>query len=114
MQPLQSTQDGLTECIGLLNPQEHGNTLPLSSTRSEVLKGFAVRMGEKITKGELVVRLLGLGNVKKGHTISISNEGIILEQVPAHGSMKDYIYLGHRCTKSYCGCVKFVRYPFER
>ena len=80
-QPLLSTQDGLTECIALLDPQEGGSTLALSSTRSEALKGFVVRMGERVLKGELTIRLSGLGNTKKGYAVSITNDGIILEQV---------------------------------
>lgn len=80
-QPLRSTQDGLTECIALLDPQEGGSTLALSSTRSEVLKGFVVRMGERIMKGELLIKLSGLGSSKRGYNLSITNEGIILEQV---------------------------------
>jgi hypothetical protein len=79
--PLQSTQDGLTECIALLDPQEDGSTLALSSTRSEALKGFVVRMGERIIKGELWIRLSGLGSTKKGFNLSIGNEGIVLSQV---------------------------------
>ena len=104
-QPLESTQDGLTECIGLLDPQENGSTLALSSTRSEILKGFIVRMGERVMKGELMVRLFGLGNLKRGYSISIANEGIVLEQVHI---LEDCAYPGHRCTKSYCGCIEFV------
>ena len=80
--PLESTLDGLTECVALLDPQEGGSTLALSSTRSEALKGFIVRMGEKVIKGELLVKLGGLGNTKKGYNLSISDEGIILTQVP--------------------------------
>jgi len=80
-QPLASTQDGLTECIALLDPQEGGSTLALSSTRSETLKGFVVRMGERIIKGELLIKLSGLGSSKKGYNMSITNEGIVLDQV---------------------------------
>jgi hypothetical protein len=65
----------------LLNPQEGGSTLALSSTRSEALKGFVVRMGEEVTKGELLIKLPGLGSSRRGCNLSILNEGIILEQV---------------------------------
>jgi Rogdi leucine zipper containing protein len=71
----------LTECITLLDPHEDGSTLALSSTRSETLKGFIVRMGERITKGELLIRMTGLGSLRRGHNISIANEGIVLQQV---------------------------------
>jgi hypothetical protein len=80
-QPFESTQDGLTECIALLDPQEGGSTLALSSTRSEALKGFVVRMGEKIIKGELLIKLGGLGNSKRGYSMSVTETGIVLEQV---------------------------------
>jgi len=79
----------LTECISLLDPQEDGSTLALSSTRSETLKGFVVRMGERITKGELLVRLSGLGSVRKGHNISIATQGIVLQQVFAPNAGTD-------------------------
>ena len=79
-QLLKSTQDGLTECIALLDPQEGGSTLALSSTRSEALKGFVVRMGERIIKGELLIKLVGLGG-KRGCNVTISSEGLVLEQV---------------------------------
>ena len=80
-QPLQSTQDGLTECIALLDPQEGGSTLALSSTRSETLKGFIVRMGKRILKGDLLIKLAGLSTSKRGYSMSVSEEGIVLEQV---------------------------------
>ena len=80
-QPLQSTQDGLTECIALLDPQEGGSTLALSSARSETLKGFVVRMGEKIIKGDLLIKLAGLSSSKRGYSMSVTEEGIVLEQV---------------------------------
>ena len=38
-------------------------------------------MGEKIVKGEVIVKLGGLGNTKKGYQMSVSDEGIVLTQV---------------------------------
>jgi hypothetical protein len=38
-------------------------------------------MGEKICKGELVIKLSGLGNSKRGYHMSVSETGVILEQV---------------------------------
>ena len=89
--PLQSMQDGLTECISLLDPQEDGSTLALSSLRSEALKGFVVRMGERITKGELLIRLRGLGNSRKGYNISIADQGIYLQQVHTYLPLKHFL-----------------------
>ena len=79
--PLQSTQDGLTECVALLDPREDGSKLALSSTRSESLKGFVERMGERIIRGDLLVKLAGLGGSRKGYHVRIANNGILLEQV---------------------------------
>lgn len=79
--PLQATQDGLTECVALLDPREDGSKLPLSSTRSETLKGFVERMGERIVRGELLIKMFGLGGLRKGCNVSIANQGIVLQQV---------------------------------
>ena len=38
-------------------------------------------MGERIIKGELLIKLSGLGSSKKGYNMSITNEGIVLDQV---------------------------------
>jgi hypothetical protein len=38
-------------------------------------------MGEKILKGDVIVKLGGLGNTKKGYQMSVSDEGIVLTQV---------------------------------
>lgn len=96
--PLDSTQEGLTECVTLLDPQEDGSKLALSSTRSEALKGFVERMGERVVKGELLIKMPGLGSFKKGYHVSIANQGIVLQQVDVLGFTT---YLGQRCKKSY-------------
>ncbi|KAK0940837.1 hypothetical protein LTR48_002559 [Friedmanniomyces endolithicus] len=54
---LQSLKAGLEECAALLAPSEPGSTLVLSSLRSENLKGFITRVGTRIVKGDIQLRL---------------------------------------------------------
>ncbi|KAJ5514018.1 hypothetical protein N7463_003570 [Penicillium fimorum] len=57
---LASLKKGLQECATLLAPQEPGSTLVLSSLRSESVKGFVTRVGTKIVKGDVQLRLASL------------------------------------------------------
>lgn len=57
---LQSLKAGLEECAELLAPKEPGSTLVLSSFRSENLKGFITRVGTRIVKGDVQLRLPSL------------------------------------------------------
>ncbi|KAF1913592.1 RAVE subunit 2/Rogdi [Ampelomyces quisqualis] len=57
---LQSLKAGLEECAALLAPSEHGSTLVLSSVRSESLKGLVTRIGTRITKGVVKLRIASL------------------------------------------------------
>ncbi|KAM5438741.1 hypothetical protein McanMca71_000748 [Microsporum canis] len=57
---LASLRDGLQECYALLTPNDTGSTLVLSSMRSECVKGFVTRMGSKIVKGDVQLRLNSL------------------------------------------------------
>ncbi|KAF2703953.1 hypothetical protein K504DRAFT_485427 [Pleomassaria siparia CBS 279.74] len=57
---LQSLKAGLEECAALLAPSEHGSTLVLSSVRSESLKGLVTRVGTRIVKGNVKLRLSSL------------------------------------------------------
>lgn len=57
---LQSLKAGLEECAELLAPKEPGSTLVLSSLRSENLKGFLTRVGTRVTKGDVSLRLPSL------------------------------------------------------
>ncbi|KAL9039552.1 MAG: hypothetical protein Q9214_004831 [Letrouitia sp. 1 TL-2023] len=54
---LGSLKSGLEECVALLAPQEPGTTLALSSSRSETVKGFVTRIGTRIVKGDISLRL---------------------------------------------------------
>ncbi|KAK3674344.1 hypothetical protein LTR78_005813 [Recurvomyces mirabilis] len=84
---LQSLKSGLNECAELLAPKEPGSTLVLSSLRSENLKGFITRVGTRIVKGDVQLRLPSLPP-PKGHTsykLSISSSPtaptLVLEQL---------------------------------
>ncbi|KAI9833328.1 MAG: hypothetical protein M1819_003723 [Sarea resinae] len=55
-----SLKSGLQECDTLLAPREPGSTLVLSSLRSECLKGFVTRVGTRIIKGDIHLRLPSL------------------------------------------------------
>jgi hypothetical protein len=48
---LASLKSGLDECYALLSPIEPGNTLVMSSPRSESIKGHVTRVGSRIVKG---------------------------------------------------------------
>lgn len=58
-------RSGLQECITLLNPDDGpGSTLPLSTSRSEALKGVVTRSGCCITRGDMQVKMAGLPHTK--------------------------------------------------
>lgn len=57
---LASLKSGLEECALLLAPSEPGSTLVLSSLRSENLKGFITRVGARVVKGDVHLRLPSL------------------------------------------------------
>jgi len=54
---LASLKSGLEECYALLAPIEPGSTLAMSSPRSESVKGHVTRIGTRIVKGSLHLRL---------------------------------------------------------
>ncbi|KAJ4373925.1 hypothetical protein N0V83_002664 [Neocucurbitaria cava] len=68
---LQSLKAGLEECAALLAPTENGSTLVLSSVRSESLKGLVTRIGTRITKGNVKLRLASLPPPKGSHTYDV-------------------------------------------
>lgn len=84
---LQSLKSGLEECAELLAPTEPGSTLVLSSLRSENLKGFITRIGTRVVKGDVHLRLPSLPPPKGHHSykLSISTQPtaptIVLEQL---------------------------------
>ena len=84
---LQLLKSGLEECAELLAPKEPGSTLVLSSLRSEHLKGFITRVGTRIVKGDVHLRLPSLPPPKgqTSHKLSLSTSPtaptIALEQL---------------------------------
>jgi hypothetical protein len=84
---LNSLKEGLEECAALLEPQEPGSTLVLSSLRSENLKGFVTRVGTRIVKGDIHLRLpsLHIPRGQNSYKLSISSQPtaptIALEQL---------------------------------
>ncbi|CAO1600091.1 MAG: hypothetical protein LQ349_000180 [Xanthoria aureola] len=57
---LPSLKSGLEECLALITPQEPGTTLALSTHRSETIKGVVTRVGTRIVKGDIQIRLPSL------------------------------------------------------
>ncbi|OCK83127.1 hypothetical protein K432DRAFT_468924 [Lepidopterella palustris CBS 459.81] len=57
---LHALKAGLEECAALLAPNENGSTLVLTSVRSESLKGLVTRIGTRIVKGNIKLRLSSL------------------------------------------------------
>nr|OQO28093.1 hypothetical protein B0A51_05292 [Rachicladosporium sp. CCFEE 5018] len=84
---LASLKSGLEECAALLAPQEPGSTLVLSSLRSESLKGYITRVGTRIVKGDIQLRLPSLPPPKgqPAYRLSVSSlptaPTIVLEQL---------------------------------
>lgn len=85
---LRSLKAGLEECAQLLAPKDPGSTLVLSSLRSENLKGFITRVGTRIVKGDISLRLpsLAIPKGQSGYRLKISSEEpggstIVLEQL---------------------------------
>lgn len=57
---LASLRKGLQECASLLAPTEPGSTLVMSTLRSESVKGYVTRVGTKIVKADVQLRLSSL------------------------------------------------------
>ncbi|KAF3035464.1 hypothetical protein E8E12_006480 [Didymella heteroderae] len=69
---LQSLKAGLEECAALLAPSESGSTLVLTSVRSESLKGLVTRVGTRIVKGNVKLRLASLPPPRGAQTFDIT------------------------------------------
>lgn len=84
---LLSLKAGLEECAELLASKEPGSTLVLSSLRSENLKGFITRVGTRITKCDIQLRLPSIPPPKgqTSYRLSLSNDSaaptLILDQL---------------------------------
>ncbi|KAF2477299.1 uncharacterized protein BDR25DRAFT_309557 [Lindgomyces ingoldianus] len=84
---LQALKAGLEECAALLAPSENGSTLVLSSVRSESLKGLITRVGTRVVKGSIKLRLSSLppprGSTSYDLTISSSPQAptLVIQQL---------------------------------
>jgi len=84
---LASLKSGLEECAALLAPQEPGSTLVLSSLRSENLKGYITRVGTRVVKGDIQLRLPSLQPPRgqPAYRVSLSTQPtaptVVLEQL---------------------------------
>ncbi|KAJ5094492.1 hypothetical protein N7456_010353 [Penicillium angulare] len=84
---LVSLKEGLQDCASLLAPQDPGSTLVLSSLRSENVKGFVTRVGTKVVKGDIQLRLPSLpvprGQSSARLTLSQTPDapGLVLQQL---------------------------------
>ncbi|RMZ82743.1 hypothetical protein DV738_g1561, partial [Chaetothyriales sp. CBS 135597] len=77
-------KEGLEECASLLAPREPGSTLVLSSLRTENVKGHVTRIGTKIVKGDIHLRLNTLlPNTPRTHTASRPSTRLTLTPSPA-------------------------------
>ncbi|KAI9749749.1 MAG: hypothetical protein M1815_002292 [Lichina confinis] len=57
---------GLEECAALLAPREPGSTLVISTHRSDVLKGFVTRVGTRVVRADMQLRLTGVAPTRGG------------------------------------------------
>lgn len=84
---LHSLKAGLNECADLLAPKDAGSTLVLSSLRSESLKGFVTRLGTRVVKGDVHLRLpslpppRGQSSYKLSISTAPSAPPLVLEQL---------------------------------
>ncbi|KAI9656945.1 MAG: hypothetical protein M1831_004493 [Alyxoria varia] len=73
---LVSLKAGLEDCASLLSPDKGASTLALSSLRSENVKGFVTRVGTRIIKGDVNLKLTSvpLPRNATSHKLSISQQ----------------------------------------
>ncbi|KAJ4298349.1 hypothetical protein N0V88_003378 [Collariella sp. IMI 366227] len=73
---LTNIKHGLEDCYALLAPIEPGSTLVLSTPRNEVVKGTVTRVGTRIVKGTIHLRLRTLPHqtltIKPDHPIHLA------------------------------------------
>ncbi|KAF8537992.1 RAVE subunit 2/Rogdi [Trichophaea hybrida] len=84
---ISALRSGLEECLSLLNPNGPGSTLALSTLRSEALKGIITRVGSRVTRGDMRVKMFGLPHTKgfQAYKLTLAaptpNHTLILEQL---------------------------------
>jgi len=77
-------RSGLEECRHLLAPSGPGSKLPLSTSRSEALKGTITRVGSRVTRGDMQVKMAGLPHTRglPAYKLSIAaDRTLMLEQL---------------------------------
>jgi hypothetical protein len=85
---LAALKEGLEECAALLAAREPGSTLVLSSLRSESVKGFVTRVGTKLVKGDIFLRLTTLApNTPRGTTTSTPSTRLIFHSSSTSGEI---------------------------
>ncbi|TVY12474.1 hypothetical protein LARI1_G009511, partial [Lachnellula arida] len=94
---LVSLKSGLEECYALLAPIEPGSTLVMSSPRSESVKGHVTRVGTRIVKGTLHLRLKTLPHTQISFTPNL----------PALESLRDLL-------NQALDCVDITRWTGDR
>lgn len=67
---LQNLKSGLEDCYALLAPVDPGSTLVVSTPRNEIVKGHITRVGTRIVKGILTLKLRTVPH----QTFTISSE----------------------------------------
>ncbi|KAH8601941.1 RAVE subunit 2/Rogdi [Bisporella sp. PMI_857] len=78
---LASLKSGLEDCYALLAPIDPGSTLVLSSPRSESVKGHITRVGTRIVKGTLHLRLKTI--TPSPLVLSLSADPVLLSPLSA-------------------------------
>ncbi|KAF1365707.1 hypothetical protein EJ07DRAFT_170417 [Lizonia empirigonia] len=80
---LQALKAGLDECAALLAPSETGSTLVLSSVRSESLKGLVTRVGTRIVKGNVKLRMRGAQSLDVAISAAPAAPTLVVPQLTA-------------------------------
>ncbi|KAK9474956.1 RAVE subunit 2/Rogdi [Dipodascopsis tothii] len=66
---MDSLRSGLDDCLALLDDDQTGSMLVLSSTRSEALKGYVQRVGQRIAKADIHIQLSSLN---RGQSVALA------------------------------------------
>lgn len=91
---LAAVKSGLDECMALLAPDESASsTLALSSPRSEAFKGYVVRRGASILKGEIQIRTSG--GLLRGEAFQFSVDPARPLELPQIADVVDMLVLAN-------------------
>ncbi|KAK9458285.1 RAVE subunit 2/Rogdi [Dipodascopsis uninucleata] len=101
---IESFSSGIEECISLLEADQPGSTLVLSSNRSEALKGFVVRVGHKIVKADIHIKLSSLNKGQQYDLTLQDGKYISLAQL---GDCSNFLHICLRTVKE----MEFIEPP---